>query len=35
MTRPELAASTGLSQPTVARGVTALIDAGWWRSAPT
>lgn len=28
VTRPELAASTGLSQPTVARGVTALIDAG-------
>ena len=28
ITRPELAASTGLSQPTVARGVTALIDAG-------
>lgn len=28
VTRPELAASTGLSQPTVARGVTSLIGAG-------
>lgn len=28
VTRPELAESTGLSQPTVARGVKALIEAG-------
>lgn len=34
ITRPELAASTGLSQPTVARGVTALIDAGLVEERP-
>lgn len=34
VTRPELAASTGLSQPTVARGVTALIDAGLVEERP-
>ncbi|MDK8767779.1 ROK family protein [Corynebacterium freneyi] len=34
ITRPELAASTGLSQPTVARGVTALLDAGLVEERP-
>lgn len=34
ITRPELAASTGLSQPTVARGVTALLDAGLIEERP-
>ncbi|WP_180965677.1 ROK family protein [Corynebacterium xerosis] len=34
VTRPELAESTGLSQPTVARGVTALIDAGLVEERP-
>ncbi|WP_295629302.1 ROK family transcriptional regulator [uncultured Corynebacterium sp.] len=34
ITRPELAAATGLSQPTVARGVTALIEAGLVEERP-
>lgn len=34
ITRPELAASTGLSQPTVTRGVTALLDAGLIEERP-
>lgn len=34
ITRPELAASTGLSQPTVARGVTALLDVGLIEERP-
>lgn len=34
VTRPELAAATGLSQPTVARGVTALIGAGLVEERP-
>ncbi|WJY98735.1 ROK family protein [Corynebacterium hansenii] len=34
ITRPDLAASTGLSQPTVARGVTALLDAGLVEERP-